>query len=128
MIFVHGLKSDLITQTPTSILKEVNMLKVILCSGLFLGSTKKLGSCDKLDGKDPLNLRNVFCGISVHYLEAAILVYRNTLASYAVSALHHWVSVHIALLGIRIRIIASRARRGRMTQCMSSLATCFTSS
>ena len=34
---------------------------------------------------DPLHLRHVIRGISVYYLEAAILEYRNTLASYAVS-------------------------------------------
>ena len=34
---------------------------------------------------DPLQLRHVFWGISVYYPEVAILVYRHTLASYAVS-------------------------------------------
>ena len=33
---------------------------------------------------DPLHLHHVIRGISVYYLEAAILEYRNTLASYAV--------------------------------------------
>ena len=34
---------------------------------------------------DLLQLRYIFRGISVYYLEAAILVYQNTLALYAVS-------------------------------------------
>ena len=50
---------------------------------------------------DPLQLRHIFRGISVYYPEAAILVYRNTLALYAVSikmCRASLVSVYIALI------------------------------
>ena len=50
---------------------------------------------------DPLQLRHSFRGTSVYYPEATILVYRNTLALYAVSIKTcpvSLVSVYIALI------------------------------